>query len=131
MESKQQLNQQYLPADFVMDNAKMMDNIKLFSFLESTERLVSTDMVKKFSPCHFFKKDRMLVFTTQSIYNVKKDKLRRKIPLSQLIGITKSMLGSKDDFVLHFKDMHDYRYLIKDTNQRKDLIDVVKRLYAD
>ena len=41
------------------------------------------------------------------------------------------MLGAKDDFVLHFKDMQDYRYLIKDTTQRKELIDTVKKLYAD
>ena len=75
-------------------------------------------MVKKFSPCHFFKKERMLVITTENIYNVKKEKLKRKIPLTQLVGITKCMLGSKDDFVFHFKDMHDYRYLIKDTNLR-------------
>jgi hypothetical protein len=53
----------------------------------------------------------MLLITTENIYNIKKDELRRRMPLKLLIGITKSMLGSKDDFVLHFKKEHDIRFL--------------------
>jgi len=50
---------------------------------------VYSEIVKKFSACHFFKKERILVITTENIYNAKKDKLRRKIPLAQLAGVTK------------------------------------------
>ena len=48
-----------------------------------------------------------------------------------LKGITKCMLGSKDDFVLHFWEEQDLRYHAKDTNARKEVIDLIKRLYAD
>ena len=46
------------------------------------------------------------------------------------------MLGGKDEFVLHFREMHDYRYLLaRDNNAatmiRKEIIDALKRLYAD
>jgi hypothetical protein len=40
------------------------------------------------------------------------------------------MLGSKDEFVFHFREFQDFRYLI-DNHLRNDLIDTVKRLYAD
>jgi hypothetical protein len=38
--------------------------------------------------------------------------------------------------VLHFRDMHDYRYLLSRNNNaamtiRKDIIDALKRLYVD
>jgi hypothetical protein len=40
------------------------------------------------------------------------------------------MLGSKDELVIHFREYRDFRYLI-DAHLRNDLIDTVKRLYAD
>ena len=63
----------FLPADFVLDNAKMRYNEKLLSQLLPTERFVYTQFVKKFSPCHFFKSTRMLVITTENMYHCKKD----------------------------------------------------------
>jgi hypothetical protein len=50
--------------------------------------------------------------------------------LNKLSGITKSMLGSKDDLVFHIREYRDFRYLI-DTHLRNDLIETVKKLYAD
>jgi hypothetical protein len=73
----------------VWDNARVLDNPKLSALLEPTEKLVYSEIVKKFSACHFFKKELILVVTTENIYNAKKDKLRKKISLSQLSGITK------------------------------------------
>ena len=72
-----------------------------------------------------------MIVTTENIYNAKKDKLRRKIPLAQLVGITKQMLGSKDDFVLHFKEPRDYHYLIRDVELRPSMIETIKQLFAD
>ena len=43
--------------------------------------MIFTEIVKKFSMCHFFKNERTLVITSENIYNVKKDKLRKKVPL--------------------------------------------------
>ena len=131
MESKQSVKELFLPADFVMDNAKMRDNLKYLSLLEETERLVLSENLKKFAPCNIIRTEHMLVFTDQNIYNMKKEQIKRSIPLNSLVGVTKSMLGSKDEFVLHFEGTHDHRYLVKDTNVRKEIIDVLKRLYAD
>ena len=41
------------------------------------------------------------------------------------------MLGSKDDFVLHFKEPRDYRYLIRDAELRSSMIETIKQLFAD
>ena len=79
----------FLPADYLMDNAQVLSNPKVLVLLES-ERLVYSEMVKKFSPCHFLKQDRLLVITSEAVYNIKKDKLRRRIPFKKLQGITKN-----------------------------------------
>ncbi len=127
MESKQSTK----IADQVLDNARVSENPKLFPLLDANEKLLYSEIVKKFSACGFFKKERILVITSENIYNAKKCKLRRKIPLSQLAGITKQMLGSKEEFVFHIKGAHDYRYLIRDTDQRSVLIETMKQLYAE
>ncbi len=44
--------------------------------------MVFTEMVKKFSMCQLYKMERTLVITSENIYNMKKDKLRKKVPLS-------------------------------------------------
>jgi hypothetical protein len=46
------------------------------------------------------------------------------------------MLGGKDEFVIHFSEMHDYRFLLASeinapTTIRNNIIDALKRLYAD
>ena len=56
--------------------------------------------------------------------------MREPISLNKLSGITKSMLGSKDELVFHFKEYRDFRYLI-DAHFRNDLIETVKKIYAD
>jgi hypothetical protein len=41
------------------------------------------------------------------------------------------MLGSKNEFVLHVKGKHDYRYLTKDSDHRNQIIETLKKLFAD
>lgn len=89
MESTQSAKEFFLPADFLMDNAEMIDNLKYVSLLEETERLVMSENVKKFAPCNIIRTDHILVFTDQSIYNMKNEQIKRRIPLNSLVGVTK------------------------------------------
>ena len=74
------------------------------------------------------KQERVFLITTGSIYNVKKDKVKRKINLEQLSGISKTMLGSKNEFTLHVANEYDYRFL---TDRRTEIIDLIRYAYAE
>ena len=69
--------------------------------------------------------------TTENIHNVKKDKMKRTIPFSALAGISLTMQGSKNEFVIHVKKKHDYRIQTACQFTRKDVVDLIKRNYAD
>jgi len=55
-----------------------------------------------------FRQERGIVLTDQAIYNLKKKQLQRRIPYEKLEAITRSKMSN--EFVLHIKDEHDYRY---------------------
>jgi hypothetical protein len=46
-------------------------NAKLMNLLDPHEKLLMADKTKKFTPCGWFKQDRLLVITTENIYNIK------------------------------------------------------------
>ena len=46
-------------------------NAKLMNLLDPHEKLMVADKIKKFTPCGWFKQDRIIVITTESIYNIK------------------------------------------------------------
>lgn len=92
-----------------MDNVGFLDNPKQKALLEKNEHLLYADNIKKWSNLQIFPDTRILVVTTENIYNVKKDKLQRTIPFSLLSGISLSMQGLKNEFVIHVKNQHDYR----------------------
>ncbi len=45
------------------------------SLIEPTEKVILVDKIKKFTPCGWFKQDRIIVITTENIYNIKHDKV--------------------------------------------------------
>lgn len=87
-----------------MDNVGFLENPKQKGLLEQNEQLLYADNVKKWSNNNFFADTRILVVTTENIHNVKKDKLQRTIPFVLLTGISLSMQGSKNEFVIHVKN---------------------------
>ncbi len=87
-----------------MDNVGFQDNPKQMVMLEKGERLLYADNVKKWSGNSFFADSRTLVVTTENIYNFKKEKAQRKIPFELLTGISLSMQGTKNEFVIHVKN---------------------------
>lgn len=74
-----------------MDNVGFLDNPKQKALLEPNEVLLYADNVKKWSNRSIFSDSRILVVTTENIYNAKKDKLQRTIKFSALAGISLSM----------------------------------------
>jgi hypothetical protein len=55
--------------------------------------------------------ERVLVITTESIYNIKKVKVKRRIKIADLGGVSKALLGSKVEFTIHVPKQYDYRFL--------------------
>lgn len=55
------------------------------------------------------RQEREIVLTEQAIYNIKKQKVQRRIQFEKLESITVSKMSS--EFVFHVSDEHDYRYL--------------------
>lgn len=56
-----------------------------------------------------FRQQRILCLTENAIYNIKKDKVQRRIPFEELDAISVSTMSS--EFVLHVKNSYDYRML--------------------
>ena len=55
------------PRDYIGYQA----NQKLMNLLDPHEKLLFADKIKKFTPCGWFKQDRLLVITTENLYNIK------------------------------------------------------------
>ena len=49
------------------------------------------------------KQDRSLVITNLNVYNFKRKKLRRVVPIEKLAGITKLLRPENQEFVIHVK----------------------------
>ena len=52
--------------------------------------------------------ERICVVTTTSLYNLKGAKIKRKIELESVVGVTTSTSG--DEFVIHCPSEYDYRF---------------------
>ena len=57
------------------------------------------------------KQDRSLVITNLNVYNFKRKKLRRVVPIDKLAGLTKLLRSENQEFVIHVKQDYDYRLL--------------------
>ena len=55
------------------------------------------------------KQERSLVITNLNIYNFKRKKLRRVVPIEKLGGLTKLLRSDNQEFVIHVKQDYDYR----------------------
>ena len=55
--------------------------------------------------------ERIIVVTTEFIYNIKKNKPKRKIPISLLGGVSKTVGANKTEFTIHVPTQYDYRFL--------------------
>jgi len=56
------------------------------------------------------KQERSIIVTNLNVYNFKKKKLRRAIPIKNLAGLTKSLVENNKEFVIHVKKEADIRW---------------------
>ena len=105
-----------------------MENPKLTQLIESNERVLFADRIKKFRANCFYKQERIIVITTCKLYNIKKTKVQRQILIKDLAGISKALLGTKAEFTVHVKNNYDYRYL---SEKRSEILGILKYRYAD
>jgi Unconventional myosin tail, actin- and lipid-binding len=94
------------PSDYI----GFSKNEKMWSLINDGECLLFADKIKKFRSCGW-KQDRTFLISKDTIYNVKKDKIKRQINIAKLSGLSKTMLGAKNEFTIHVKDDYDYRFL--------------------
>lgn len=112
------------PADYI----DFRLNKKLTALLDSTEALLFADKIKKISAGALFKQERVFVITTESIYNIKKDKVKRCIKIINLGGLSKTLLGAKTEFTIHVPSEYDYRFV---SDRRNEIIDILRFRYSD
>lgn len=72
--------------------------------------MLFSDKMKKIN-MFGWNQERILVITSENIYNFKKHKAKRKIPIHLLGGISKTTVGVKIEFTLHVPTQYDYRFL--------------------
>ena len=72
--------------------------------------MLFSDKLKKIN-MFGWNQERILVITTEHVYNIKKTKPKRKIPIALLGGISKTLVGTKIEFTLHVPSQYDYRFL--------------------
>jgi len=56
------------------------------------------------------KQERTLLLSNQSLYNIKKDAIQRKIGIASVKSLTKSTKKDNLEFVVHIKNEYDYRF---------------------
>lgn len=98
------------------------------NLLDPHEKLMVADKIKKFTPCGWFKQDRIIAITTESIYNIKGEGVKRRIAIASLAGISKSMIGGKNEIIFHVGGEYDYRYFAE--VRRQEFIDAAKVAFA-
>jgi serum/glucocorticoid-regulated kinase 2 len=72
--------------------------------------LLFSDKLKKIN-MFGWNQERILAITTEFIYNLKKNKPKRKTPITSLGGLSKTLGSNKAEFTLHVPTQYDYRFL--------------------
>jgi hypothetical protein len=71
------------------------------------EQLLFSDKVKKIN-MFGWTQERIILITNEKVYNIKKQKTKRKIRISDLGGLSKTLKGV--EFTLHVPREYDYRF---------------------
>jgi len=91
------------------DYLSLEGNPEFKRLLEPGEFLLYSNGLVKFNKYGWSQK-RNIVITNKYIYNLNGLKVRRKISLSKVIATTLSTHIKSQEFIIHVKEEHDYRY---------------------
>ena len=110
--------------------SKLKDNLKINSnkiILQQLDRKGGEEVIYSVTVLKFnrfgLRQDRTLLITNFSIYNIKGDQIKRKIPLYSIQAITKSKLVENFQFVIHIKNEYDYMF---ESPSRKEIFNAIK-----
>jgi hypothetical protein len=73
------------------------------------ETVLFTDKIKKINMFDWVQ-ERRFIITTEKIYNMKKNKVKRFITLNSMGGLSKAIGSTKGEFTIHVNKEYDYRY---------------------
>ena len=93
------------------DECKCGANQNVMAQLDTAkgERVVFSCIVTKYNRWNM-KQERILLLTNQTLYNIKKDQVQRRIAVSSIKAVTKSLNKDNKEFVIHVKAEYDYRF---------------------
>lgn len=55
--------------------------------------------------------ERIIVLTNDEVFNIKKMKIKRRIPILKIGGISKTTIPGKMEFTIHVPSEYDYRFI--------------------
>jgi len=71
------------------------------------------------------------VITSQGVYNVDGTKIKRRLDLKEIGGISKTIQASNlNEFVIHVPSEYDYRYQAESPMRREEVIGVLKKQFV-
>lgn len=108
------------------DQLDFKNNPKIKEIIENEEILLSHKIKKKFLDKLIYKtREINLLITNKSVYNLKKTKIKRKMNLEDLIGVTISNLSN--EFIVNgIKNDYDNWYI---SQERKTIIKTLQSAY--
>lgn len=72
------------------------------------------------------KQERTFLLTNQSLYNIKKEEVQRRIDVTSIKSITKSTKKDSNEFVVHVKNEYDYDF---ESQYRNDIFESIKYIW--
>jgi hypothetical protein len=102
-------------------------NHEILAQLDSAkgEKIIYSCLVSKFNKWGM-KQDRTLLLTNEYLYNIKKNKVQRKIGINNIKAVTKSTQQGNQQFIIHIKSEYDYMF---ESDQIREIFDAIKYVY--
>jgi uncharacterized protein (DUF1330 family) len=72
-------------------------------------QLIRSDQLSKINQNNWTQ-SRTFVITEDKIFNIVNTTSKREMAIASLDGLSRSMLGKKPEFTIHFKKEYDYRF---------------------
>mmetsp|Transcript_9999 Transcript_9999/g.7524 ORF Transcript_9999/g.7524 Transcript_9999/m.7524 type:complete len:147 (+) Transcript_9999:203-643(+) len=73
-----------------------------------------------------FAQERLIVLTKETVLNIKKDKVKRRIKIASIKGVSITARPGKYEFTLHIPSEYDYRF---NSDKRDEIIHLLKVRY--
>jgi hypothetical protein len=74
------------------------------------ENILISDKVMKINQ-YEWAQSRALLITNNNVHNLKKEEIKRSIPLKEIVGVSVTTEAEGDEFVIHVLEDYDYRFI--------------------